>query len=104
VTKPELPALRAQLLAELTRLADVLTQVRALALDLQGREPTRVELMAAGGFLQNLYNGFENCMTRVAHGVDESVPTGSDWHRLLLDQMSEPIPGLRPASLGGSAP
>jgi hypothetical protein len=64
-----------------------------------GREPTVVELMAAGGFLHNVYNGLENCMSRLAHGVDESIPTGSDSHRLLLDQLSESIPTLRPALL-----
>jgi hypothetical protein len=36
---------------------------------------------------------------RFAHGIDESVPRGADWHRLLVDQLSVPIPGLRAALL-----
>jgi hypothetical protein len=38
-------------------------------------------------------------MSRLAHGVDESVPTGNDSHRLLIDPLSESIPTLRPALL-----
>lgn len=99
MTKAELRVLRAQLNAERMRLREVAKELDALSTSVSGREPTVVELMAAGGFLHNVYNGLENCMSRLAHGVDESVPTGSDSHRLLLDQLSEAIPMLRPALL-----
>jgi len=99
MTKAELRVLRAQLLAERSRLHQVAAQLAALDSSLQGRTPSVVELMAAGGFLHNVYNGIENCMSRLAHGIDESVPTGSDSHRLLLDQLSVPIPSLRPSLL-----
>jgi hypothetical protein len=88
------------LFAERGRLKQVAAQLEALRVSLGEREPTLVELMAAGGFLHNVYNGIENCLSRLAHGIDESVPTGNEAHRLLLDQMSEPIPSLRPALLG----
>jgi len=55
--------------------------------------------MASGGFLHHVYSGLESCWSRLAHGIDESVPTGNEPHRLLSDQLSEPIPGLRPALL-----
>jgi hypothetical protein len=38
----------------------------------------------------------------VAHAVDESIPTESESHRLLLDQMSAPIAGIRPVLIGES--
>jgi hypothetical protein len=100
VTRVELRVLRAQLLAERARLADVVVQLEALQQLLGARTPTIVELMAAAGFVHNLYNGMENCLSRLAHGIDESVPRTGDWHRLLLDQLSAPIEGLRPALLG----
>ena len=56
--------------------------------------------MAAAAYLHNLYNAIENCLVRVAHAVDESVPDSPDWHRILLDQMTAAIDGLRPALLG----
>lgn len=99
MTQAELRVLRAQLHAERQRLHQVVAQLEALRLALGGATPNVVELMAAGGFLHNVYNGIENCLNRLAHGVDESVPNGSDSHRLLLDQFSEPIFELRPALL-----
>jgi hypothetical protein len=100
MTKAELRVLRAQLLAERARLDEVASQLKALEVSLGPREPTVVELMAAGGFLHNVYNGIENCLSRLAHGIDESVPSGNESHRLLIDQLSEPIAELRPALLG----
>ena len=99
MTRAELRILRAQWLAERARLEEVAAQLRALDAGLGTREPTVVELMASGGFLHNVYNGLENCLSRLAHGIDESVPTGNESHRLLIDQLSEPIPELRPALL-----
>lgn len=97
MTRGELPALRAQLAAERRRLRDVVAQLRDVRNAIGSREPTVVELMACAGFLHNVYNGIENCLLRVAHAVDESVPTGSESHRLLLDQMSAPLDAIRPA-------
>lgn len=76
---------------------EVLVHLRDVRGAIAAREPTTVELMACAGFLHNVYNGIENCLLRVAHAVDESVPTGSESHRLLLDQMSAPLDAIRPA-------
>lgn len=97
MTKRELPALKAQVDAELGRLRQIVEEIESLRSQIEGREPTRVEQVAAAAYLHNLYNAIENCFVRIAHGVDESVPTGADRHRLLLDQLGAEIPGLRPA-------
>lgn len=99
MTRTELRVLRALLLAERARLLEVVRQLEALSASIAGRQPTTVELMAAGGFVHNVYNGVENCLLRLAHGVDEFVPGGHESHRLLIDQLSEPIAELRPALL-----
>jgi hypothetical protein len=99
MTRAELPVLRAQLLAERQRVRDVVAQITALRATIGDRPPGVVELMAAAGFLHNVYNGIENCMLRLAHGIDESIPTGADSHRLLVDQMSAPVQGIRPELL-----
>jgi hypothetical protein len=54
---------------------DVLAQVRDVRAAVADRQPTPVEIMACAGFLHNVYNGIENCLLRVAHAVDESIPT-----------------------------
>jgi hypothetical protein len=100
MTKRELPALRAQLAAERRRLREAVAQVRSVRAAVGDRHPTAVELMACAGFLHSVYNGIENCLSRVAHAVDESVPRGSESHRLLLDQLSVPLEGIRPAVIG----
>jgi hypothetical protein len=47
--------------------------------------------------LHDFYSGLERIFTHVASGVDQSVPTGPDWHRELLRQMTVDVPGIRPA-------
>jgi len=101
VTLDELPVLRAQLSVERARLRRVVAQIDGLLRDAHSRTPSLVEQTAAAAFLHNFYNAIENCLVRVAHGIDEAVPTGHGWHRLLVDQMSAPIEGIRPAVLDG---
>jgi hypothetical protein len=46
--------------------------------------------------LHDFYTGLERIFTHIASDLDQSVPTGPDWHRELLRQMTVEIPGLRP--------
>lgn len=50
-------------------------------------------------FLQHYYTGIEDALLRIAEELDGSAPSGDEWHRLLLDQMSLDIPEVRPALL-----
>ncbi len=47
--------------------------------------------------LHGFYSGVERIFEDIARTVDESSPTGPDWHRDLLLQMSAAIDGVRPA-------
>ena len=47
--------------------------------------------------LHSFYNGLENIFLSVAKGIDQDVPAGSQWHRDLLIQMTEPTPDRGPA-------
>lgn len=38
--------------------------------------------------LHDFYSGLERIFQRIASSVDQSVPTGSDWHSELLHQMT----------------
>ncbi|PDV97965.1 hypothetical protein [Candidatus Chloroploca asiatica] len=49
--------------------------------------------------LHGFYAGVERIFEDIARTLDESVPTGSDWHRDLLLQMSAAIDGVRPAAI-----
>ena len=50
--------------------------------------------------IHNVYNGIEDILLSLANDVDGLVPRGSSMHQDVLDQMSAPIAGIRPAVLG----
>ena len=47
--------------------------------------------------LHSFYSGLEHIFEKIASLVDESVPTGSNWHQELIRQMSIEVSGVRPA-------
>jgi hypothetical protein len=47
--------------------------------------------------LQSFYQGVERVFEIVAKSIDPSVPSGEKWHKMLLEQMTNEIPGIRPA-------
>jgi hypothetical protein len=47
--------------------------------------------------LQSFYQGVERSFEIIAKAIDRSVPGGEKWHKMLLEQMSNEIPGIRPA-------
>jgi hypothetical protein len=49
--------------------------------------------------LHDVYRGAEGICRRIAKEFDQQLPVGESWHRLLLDQMTHPIPKARPPIL-----
>ena len=47
--------------------------------------------------LHGFYAGLERLFVIVAERIDESMPSGANWHQELLQQMSAELPGVRPA-------
>ena len=47
--------------------------------------------------LHSFYSSLEHLFEKIAALVDESIPTGSNWHQELLRQMNIEVPGVRPA-------
>lgn len=47
--------------------------------------------------LHGLYSGLERIFAQIAENLDDDLPQGEDWHKLLLAQMKSEIPGIRPA-------
>ena len=70
---------------------------RAMQARRQGTAEQDLLLDSAALNLHDFYTGLERIFTHVASGVDRSVPSGPDWHRELLRQMTVQVPGLRPA-------
>ncbi|MFQ5855841.1 MAG: antitoxin [Anaerolineae bacterium] len=47
--------------------------------------------------LHGFYSGLERLFELIARHVDRNLPSGDTWHRDLLEQMAEEMPGVRPA-------
>ena len=47
--------------------------------------------------LQSFYQGVERVFEIISKSIDQSVPDGEKWHKMLLEQMTKKIPGIRPA-------
>ncbi|MAU01545.1 MAG: hypothetical protein CL608_30780 [Anaerolineaceae bacterium] len=47
--------------------------------------------------LHSFYLGVERIFEDIARTIDQEIPAGSDWHRLLLQQMASDMPPVRPA-------
>jgi hypothetical protein len=47
--------------------------------------------------LHGFYSGIERIFERIAATVDESVPSGANWHQELLSQMAVEVADIRPA-------
>ncbi len=53
--------------------------------------------------LHGFYNGLERIFETIARQLDPSFPSGERWHRDLLAQMGQEIPGVRPSILSPSS-
>jgi hypothetical protein len=47
--------------------------------------------------LHGFYAGFERIFVRIAEVIDGDLPQGEAWHLLLLQQMLDEVPNVRPA-------
>jgi hypothetical protein len=47
--------------------------------------------------LHGFYAGFERIFVRIAEVIDGDLPQGEAWHLLLLQQMMDELPNVRPA-------
>ncbi|PSF27683.1 hypothetical protein C7H19_24920 [Aphanothece hegewaldii CCALA 016] len=62
---------------------------------LESNDQLYLDSVALG--LHNFYSGLERLFEKVAKVVDGSLPSGANWHQLLLEQISLENPERRPA-------
>lgn len=88
----------AVLIGQLQQFLDDLEQVVARSQRLLQKYQTTQDEDYIGTLALNLhgfYTGVERCFEEIARQLDETVPSGTDWHRRLLRQMSAELPSLR---------
>ncbi len=64
-----------------------------------GADAERVD--AAALRLQSLYKGIERCLLQIVRVLNGGTPEGADWHRRLLDRLTQPTE-RRPALLSAA--
>ena len=75
-----------------------LERTRDLALRRWQKGLTDEDYLGSVAFdLHSFYRGVERVFEAVAKSIDRAVPAGEKWHKMLLDQMTEEISGIRPA-------
>jgi hypothetical protein len=57
--------------------------------------------IAVGQMLHNCYGAIESALERLIAAVDGTLPTGSAYYADLLRRAATPVPGVRPAMIGG---
>lgn len=88
-------ALAARLRTELGELAQVVQRTEQLmAKAQQQNDPDYLDGVALN--LHGFYTGVERIFEEIARSIDISLPTGPEWHRGLLIQMSAEITNTRP--------
>lgn len=83
---------RGEILAEIDSLQSLVVELKNAPL---GDESWAVR--ARGSIIHDFYTGVERIFVRIADELNGGVPSGRNWHRQLLRDMTIPIENLRPA-------
>jgi ribonuclease HepT-like protein len=78
-----------QVAFEISQIDQLLAAYAELWERAQENTPDLVEMTAMASVLHSFYNGLENIFLSIAKGLDQGVPSGAQWHRDLLVQMTQ---------------
>lgn len=64
----------------------------------QEKDPENIDshIKAIAGSLHSIYSGYETIIERIVRAIDGDVPSGKDYHLLLLKRALTAIEGVRP--------
>jgi hypothetical protein len=97
VDKNALIVLRADLTAQMAVIKAVSLLLEDRARGLRPDDPVRLESVAYQ--IHNFYNAIEDLLKIVAAHFENQIADTARWHTLLLQRMSQAIPGIRPVLL-----
>ncbi|MCZ6679853.1 MAG: nucleotidyltransferase domain-containing protein [Candidatus Poribacteria bacterium] len=61
------------------------------------KPPNQQRILVFGKHIHDFYAGVERIFERIERRMELSIPIGSNWHTLLLQQMEHEVPEHRPA-------
>jgi hypothetical protein len=88
---------------EIGQIDHLLETYAGLLLEAQQSTPNLVEITALAAVMHSFYNGLENVLLSIAKGLDSATPTGTQWHRDLLTQITQPTPSRGPVLTADTA-
>ena len=94
---PEFVIFRSDVKAQMALIDDVFTNLEDRAQDLDTDDTRQLESVAYQ--IHNVYNAVEDLLKLVASYFENSIVDTMRWHSALLQRMTQPIPGVRPALL-----
>ena len=83
--------------AQLALIDDVFANLEDRAGDFDADDARQTESVAYQ--IHNVYNAFEELLRLIAAHFEYQIADASRWHSALLQRMTQPIPGVRPAPL-----
>lgn len=87
-----------QLAKRIQREVDDLKRAKKSALRKWQKALTDEDYVGSVAFdLQSFYQGVERVFEAIGKLVDTNVPVGEGWQKALLSQMTDEVPGIRPA-------
>jgi hypothetical protein len=95
--------LAAAIRAEVALLQRVTDEVDLALNDFAEAVPPPRELRGIANIVHDFYTGAEHVFEKISATLDGGVPSGSAWHRELLESMALDLPSLRPPVLTRSA-
>lgn len=95
--KNQLIVLQADINAQLTIIKTIAATVEERARGLETDDAVRLESVAYQ--VHNLYNATEDLLKLIATHFENQISDSTRWHTLLLQRMTQELPGIRPAIL-----
>ena len=95
--KNTLIVLRADITAQMALVKSISLLIEERAEGLQKDDPIRLESVAYQ--IHNFYNAIEDLLKIVAAHFENQLSDTARWHSILLQRMSQEIPGIRPVLL-----
>ena len=90
---------------ELTKLQELVAAIHDAESRVESCALDDYDLRARGSILHDLYHGMESICLRIFKAIDEKEKPAeskldqSRWHQELIERVSNPLPGVRPAVL-----
>jgi hypothetical protein len=97
--KNTLIVLTADLTAQMAVVKSISLLLEERAIGLRAEDPDPIRLESVAYQLHNFYSAIEDLLKMVAAHFENQISDTARWHSVLLQRMSQEIPGIRPAVL-----